>query len=140
MGKRIALTDYIEVDGEDLSYFARSIAFNSADDQVDVSGFNASGTDEFLAGKRVRTATVEFGMSRGASGPHQVLYPLHRDKSEFDFVWRADVNAVVSATNPELRGTVILPTYDEGATRGDYEVASMVFVSQGDAGLEFYET
>lgn len=140
MGKRIALTDYIEVDGVDLSYFARSVAFTSADDQVDVSGFNATGTDESLAGKRARSVTVEFGMGRGSNEPHQVLYPLHKNRSEFDFVWRSDVNNAVGATNPELRGTVILPQYDEGAVRGDYETASLTFVSQGDDGLEFYET
>ncbi len=140
MGKRIALTDYIEVDGVDLSYFARSVAFTSTDDQIDVSGFNATGADETLAGKRARQVTVEFGMGRGSNEPHQVLYPLHKNRSEFDFVWRADVNAGVSSTNPELRGTVILPEYDEGATRGDYETASLTFVSQGDDGLEFYET
>lgn len=140
MSKRIALTDYIEVDGVDLSYFARSIAFTSTDDRIDVSGFNATGTDEYLAGKRVKEVTVEFGMGRGSNEPHSVLYPLHRDRSEFDFVWRANVNAGVGPTNPELRGVVILPEYSEGATRGDYEVASLTFVSQGDNGLEFHET
>ena len=140
MGKRIALTDYIEVDGVDLSYFALSVAFASDDALIDVSGFNATGQNESLAGVRVRTLTVDFGMGRGSNEPHQVMYPLHRDKSEFNVKWRADVNSGVSATNPELSGTVILPSYPEGAVRGAYETSTMVFQSQGDAGLEFSET
>lgn len=140
MGKRIALHDYIEVDGEDLSEFARSVSFTSEDEQVDVSGFNASGQNETLAGNRARSVTVEFFMSRESGEVHDTIYPLHRDREEFEFVWRADQNEVVSSTNPELRGTVIVPTYGEGATRGEAETTSITFVSQGDAGLEFTDS
>ena len=138
--KRIALYDYIEVDGVDLSNFARSVAFASDDDQIDASGFNATGSDETLAGKRVKTITIEFMMSRAENEVHQTLYPLHRDKTLFDLEWRANVNAGASATNPALRGTVNLPSWAEGATRGDLEVTSLTFVSQGDDGLEYYAT
>lgn len=138
--KRIALYDYVEVDGVALSSFARSVAFTSEDEQVDVSGFNATGVDEFLAGKRARSITIEFFMSRASNEVFQVLYELHRDKTVFGIVWRANVNSAASSTNPELRGSVTLPTFDIGATRGDAEVATFTFISQPTSGLEFYET
>lgn len=141
MAKRIALKDYIEVDLVDLSNFARSISFTSEDERVDASGFNPTGASEFLAGTNVREVTVEFMNGRGSNEPHNVIWPLHRDKTEFDFVWRADSSAVISATNPELRGSVIVPSYAEGATRGELETNSITFVaSDASDPLVFYAT
>lgn len=139
--KRIALTDYVAVDGVSFAAgFVRSVAFTSDDAQIDVSGFNATGTDEILAGSRTQSVTVEFFMTRANAEVHQVLYPLHRDKTIFDFEWRANQNAVASATNPALRGSVKLPSWVEGATRGDVETASLTFISDSSNPLEFYET
>lgn len=139
--KRIALYDYVEVDQVSFaSGFVRSVSFTSDDEQVDASGFSASGVDEILAGKRTRSVTVEFFMTRAAAEVHQTLYPLHRDKTIFEFVWRANQNSAVGPTNPELRGNVTLPSWIEGATRGEVETASLTFVSDGTTPLEFYET
>lgn len=141
MGKRIALYDYFEIDGVQFDTGeVRSVAFSSEDEQVDASGFNATGNDETLSGKRAKSVTLEVFMKRDAGSVKDILYPLHRDRATFEFVWRADQNAGVSATNPELRGDVTLPTWAEGATRGEVEVATLTFISQGDAGLEFYDT
>lgn len=139
--KRIALYDYVEIDQISFaSGFVRSIEFTSEDEQVDASGFSATGVDEILAGRRTRSVTVEFFMTRAANEVHQVLYPLHRDKTIFEFVWRANQNSSVSATNPELRGNVTLPSWTEGATRGEVEVASLTFISDPTTPLEFYAT
>ena len=140
MAKRIALKDYIEVDNVDLSNFARAVEFTSEDERVDASGFNSAGTSEFLQGVRTQEITIEFFGSRGSNEVHQVLYPLHRDRLAFDFVWRADSSAVVSATNPELRGQALLPTYGEGATRGEVETASLTFIAADEDGFEFFAT
>lgn len=141
MSKRIALYDYIEVDGVDLSNLARSIEFESTDEEIDVSGFNPTGASEFLQGSRVRAVTVEFYGSRGSGEVHQTVFPIHDQRLTCDFVWRADTNASVSATNEELRGEVRIPTYGEGATRGEAETMSIRFVSaDADSPLTFYST
>jgi hypothetical protein len=141
MPKRIALTDYIALDGVSFSDGqVRSVDFTSEDAQVDASGFNSTGNDETLAGTRARSVTLEVFIKRDAGETFQVLYPLHKNKSTFDFVWRANQNASVSATNPELRGSVILPTWTAGATRGEVEVATLTFISQGSNPLEFHAT
>jgi hypothetical protein len=140
MPRRIALKDYIAIDHQDLSTFGRSVSFTSTDDRIDASGFNATGANTFLAGQRVQEFTVEFMMARGTNEVHPTLYPLHRDRSTFDIVWRADVNSAASATNPELRGHALLPEYSEGATRGELETASFTFVTADDTGFVFYET
>lgn len=141
MTKRIALYDTVTIDGVTFNAGEiKSVDVQSDDAQIDVSGFNASGTDEFLAGSRARSITMDVFMKRGAGETRQVLYPLHRDKSIFNLTWRSDQNSAASATNPEWRGLVTLPSWGEGANRGDVEVRTLVFVSQGIGGLEAYET
>ena len=143
MAKRIALKDRIMVDGVDLSNFARSIDFTSTTERVDASGFNPTGASEFLLGSNVREVTVEFIMGRGSSEPHQILWNLHQTNAEFDFKWLADGSGTptVSSTNPELRGTVQLAEYGEGATRGELETRSVTFIaSDATDPLTFYAT
>ena len=139
MSKRIALKDLILVDGVDLSSFARSVAFSSEHAREDVSGFNATGADEFLAGRTTQTVTVEFFGSYGTGEVHQTIYPLHRDKDVFWFQWRPDQTAEVSAANPELRGNVQALTYGPGATRGDVEAFSVEFTTADEDGLVFHD-
>jgi len=140
MAKRVALFDYIECDNVDLSNFARSVEFSSEHQQVDVSGFSATGADEFLAGNTVQTVTVEFYGSYGSGEVHQTLYNLHANRTIFDFVWRPNQNAAVSATNPELRGSVQLLTYSPGATRGEADTFSATFTAADEDGLAFFAT
>jgi hypothetical protein len=141
MSKRIALKDLIEVDGVDISNYVRAVTFTSTDDRIDASGFNPTGSQEFLSGQRVDEVALDIMMGREANQPHQVLWPLHRDRSDFDFVWRSDSSVAVGPTNPELRGTVALPEYSEGATRGELEVQTLTFVgSDATDPLVFYET
>ncbi len=129
MAKRVALKDQISVDGVEISNFVRAVGFTSTDDRIDASGFNDTGASEFLAGTRVQEVTLDIIMGRGTNEPHSLLWPLHNGRLDFDFLWRADGSAAVSATNPELRGTVALPEYAEGATRGELEVQSLTFVA-----------
>jgi hypothetical protein len=140
MSKRIALYDYVEVDHVDLSNFCSAINSNSEHAREDVSGFSASGSDEFLAGRTTQDVTGEFFGSGGSNEAFQVLQPLHRDKSIFPIRWRKNVNAGVSATNPELRGNVQLLTFPQGATRGEVEKFSCTFTPADATGLVWYET
>jgi hypothetical protein len=140
MAKRVALKDLIEVDNVDLSNFARSVSYASEHEQVDVSGFSSTGADEFLAGKTTQSVTVEFFGSYGSGQVHHTLFNLHKNRTVFDFAWRPDMTAGVSATNPELRGSVQLLSYGPGATRGDAETFSATFSAADANGLWFYST
>jgi hypothetical protein len=140
MSKRVALKDFIEVDGQDLSNFARAVSFSSEHNRVDVSGFNASGADEFLPGNTVQEVTVEFFGSYGSGEVHQTIYPAHRDRAIIPFRWRPDQTAEVGEENPELRGNVTAFTYAPGATRGDVEAYSVTFSAADEDGLTFHTT
>lgn len=139
-GKRVALTDLVEADGVDISKWCSGVTYQSEDDQIDASGFNPDGSDDIIAGKRAKSVTLTIIQSRESNAVRQVLYPLHRDRSTFSFVWRADSNSNVGPTNPELRGDVTLPTWSEGATRGELETATLTLNSSASNPLEFYET
>lgn len=141
MSKRIPLTDFVQIDGVDLSNFCRQVQLESTDDQVDVSGFNPTGASEFLAGNRARQVTCEFFMGRGSNEVHQVIFPIHDGRLTCSFVWRPDYNSAVSATNEELRGDVKVLTYGEGGTRGDAETTSIVFIeASATTPLTFHST
>ena len=140
MSKRVALKDFVEVDHVDLSDFFRAIGYESTHAEEDVSGFNSAGTDEFLPGRTTQTVTGEVFGSYGSNEIHQILYPLHRDKSTFYFRWRPDGSNPVSATNPELRGNGKLYTYAPGATRGDVDAFQVTIRSADATGFVWYET
>jgi hypothetical protein len=140
MAKRVALKDYIEVDGQDLSNFARAVSFSSEHAQVDVSGFNATGSNEFLAGQTTQSVTVEFFGSYDSGEVHQTVYPIHASKDVVTFVWYPDQTQGVSATNPQLTGMVQILTYAPGATRGDVEAFSVTFSAADETGLVFSDT
>jgi hypothetical protein len=140
MSKRIALKDSVEVDSVDLSDFARSVQYASDHNQVDVSGFNTTGTNEYLAGATTQTLTVEFFGSYGTGEVHQTLYPIHKNRTVVAVAWRPDQTAAVSVSNPELRGNVQIFSYGPGATRGDVDTFQVVFQAVDAAGLEFFTT
>lgn len=137
MTKGLALKDYVEIDGSDLSNDCRSV--NPADEhnQVDVSGFNPTGRDEFLLGTRVQSVTCEFFLTDDV---FDTIYPPYRDRTPVTFKWRKDMTAVVSATNPELQGNVLPRTWPPNATRGDVRVISVEFIPSDSTGLEYSAT
>jgi hypothetical protein len=137
MAKRIALKDSVMVDASDLSNFARSVEFSSEHERIDVSGFNAAGSNEYLAGQTEQTVTVEFFNGYGPAEPHTILYPIHKNRTICAFKWRPDQTTPVSATNPELRGNVQLLSYNPSATRGEEEAWSAEFVAADPAGLAY---
>lgn len=137
MAKRIALKDHVSVDAVDLSNLARSVQFSSEHERVDVSGFNATGSNEYLAGQTTQEVTVEFYGSYGTGEVHATLYPIHRDREVVPFEWRPDQTAPVSATNPQLEGNVQVLTYGPGATRGEADTFEVTFSAADEAGLAF---
>jgi hypothetical protein len=139
-GKRIALKDYISVDGHDLSDLFSQIGFSSVHDKVDVSGFNEAGTDEFLAGKTTQSVTGQVFGSMAAGETWDILYYIHQSRAVVPFKWRPDASLPVSSTNASLEGNVQLLTWQAGATRGEVESFPVEFSPADAAGLVYVET
>lgn len=140
MPKRVAFKDSVTVDSTDLSEFARKVEFSSEHARVDVSGFNATGASEFLAGVTTQSVTVEFYGSYGTGEVHQTLYPIHASRDIVVFKWRPDQTTAVAVDNPELTGNVQVLTYKPGGERGNADTYSVEFVAADPAGLAFVTT
>jgi hypothetical protein len=137
MPKRIALKDHVSVDSVDLSNFARSVEFSSEHERIDVSGFNPTGANEYLAGQTEQSVTVEFFGSYGSGEVHQTLYPVHASREVVTFEWRPDQTTAVSATNPQLEGNVQILTYSPKGERGDADTFEVEFTAADADGLVF---
>jgi len=140
MPKRVALKDSFMVDTSDLSNLCRAVSADFSDEQVDVSGFSATGVNEYLPGPRTQTVTVTFYGAYGVGETHAVLYPLYKNRTTTVIKWRADQTAVVSATNPELRGNAKLFSYAPGSTRGDTDTYDVTFTAIDSAGFDWFIT
>jgi len=140
MPKRVALKDSFMVDTSDLSNFARAVNVDMSDEQVDVSGFSATGVNEYLPGPRTQTVTVTFYGAYGTGETHAILYPLYKNRTTTVIKWRADQTTVVGVTNPELRGNAKLFSYGPGSTRGDTDTYDVVFTAIDAAGFDWFTT
>src|SRR5262249_39247632 len=110
---------------------------NLAYDQVDASGFNATGAKTTLIGQGTYEVSIDFFWTPAV---HGVLYSMFQNQTPADFVWRPDVNSGASANNPELRGPVILFTYPPEAQRGSVRTFTATFTAADGEPLVFYET
>ena len=104
-----------------------------------MSGFNAHGANEYLAGATEQAVTVEFYGSYGAGEVHATLYPIHANRTMCAFEWRPDQTAAVSQ-QPQLEGNVQLLTYSPAATRGEAETWKATFTAADAAGLAYVTT
>jgi len=138
MSKRVALKDSVTVDSVDLSDFCHQVRFTSEHAEVDVSGFNPTGANEYLAGATTQSVTCSFFGSYGTGEVHATLYPIHQGREIVPFAWRPDQTTPASATNPELRGQVQLLQYGPGANRGDVDTFDATFITADAAGLAFF--
>ena len=140
MAKSVSLHWYVEIDNVDLSEFARDVQYNSEHGRIDVSGFTATGADEFLAGNTVQDINIEMFNAYGAGETFQTLTSLHKNRTVFDIEIRPNMNNPASATNPVLRGSVQLLTFPQSATRGEVGVSTYTFTAADEDGLWWYYT
>lgn len=128
--KETALTDEIHVDGHDMSDAFRSFGLNDTMEQVDVSGFNSTGADEFIAGKRTQTFTGEVFYTKEVYG---ILWPIHNNRTAVTVAWKPD--GLADPSRESFSGTCQLLEFSPTATRGDVRAFSVTFVASTSAGI-----
>jgi hypothetical protein len=112
MPKYLLTNAKVTVGGTDLSRFAFSLDTPETKEQVDVSGFNPTGTREYLPGQSDQTITIGFLQGFGSSEPHRVLQPLYSSGTSFAISVQADATAAVGPGNPTFGGTASLYEYN----------------------------
>ena len=112
MAKYINTDVKVVVNNYNLSDHSFRVSTPSEKEQVDVSGFSATGTREFLPGVADQTIEVSFLQDFGTNSVHQVLEPLYRLGSAFPMFVQPDSDVGTSASNPIFGGTANLFTYN----------------------------
>ena len=112
MAKFIFTDGKVVVNNRNLSDHAFSIDTPSEKEQIDVSGFSATGTREFLPGLADQTIEVGFLQDFGTNSVHQTLEALYTAGSSFPFFVQPDSDAGTSASNPIYGGTASLYEYN----------------------------
>ncbi len=112
MAKYINTDVKVVVNNRNLSDHAFRVSTPSEKEQVDVSGFSATGTREFLPGVADQTIEVSFLQDFGTNSVHQTLEPLFRSGTTFPLFVQPDSDLGTSAANPIFGGTASLFTYN----------------------------
>lgn len=112
MGKYLLNNGKVLVGAADLSNYAFSLDTPDEKEQVEVSGFNPTGSREFLPGQRDQTITIGFLQGFGSGEPHRILQPLYEGGSAFVILVQPDATAAVGPGNPKFGGTAVLYGYN----------------------------
>jgi len=116
MPKFISTDWKLVVAGVDLSNYCFDIQIGDEKDQVDVSGFSATGRKEFLPGQQDQTITAQLLQNFSSGGVHATLWPLYEGGSSFTVVVQPDSDAGTSTSNPWYGGTANIFAYPPSAT------------------------
>lgn len=111
--KLIPKSDKILIDGTDVSNSFNQMGLEMQDSKEDVSGFSASGNDEFLNGTR---AQAFVGQAFHTEELMAILGPLYLNRTAFSMSWQP--NGLVDATREIWSGTVTLEGLSPSNTRG----------------------
>ena len=120
--KQISRHDKITIDGTDVSNSFNAMGRPSEHSQEDVSGFSATGFDEFLPGSTAQSfvGTAYYTEELGA-----LVEPLHAARTSVPITWQPD--GLNDATREIYSGNCIIMTWSPSNTRG--AVATMDFLA-----------
>lgn len=136
MAKHSLKNCYITVAGVNISDHCSSVTIDQPADEVDVTGFGASGTREYVQGLKDATITLEVFQDFAASSIDQTLYPYYASGGTFAVVVRPDASASVGTTNPQysMDGRLFNYTPLDGAV-GDANTTTIEIRNGGTAGI-----
>lgn len=124
--KKVSRHDKITIDGTDVSNSFRTFGRPSEDETVDVSGFSATGVDEFLAGPRNQRFegeafyTEELGL---------IVEPIYDARTTCVITWQP--NGLVDSTREIYTGTCTITQFSPSNERGS--VSTFPFTAVPDA-------
>jgi hypothetical protein len=115
--KKIARHDKITIEGTDVSNSFRQFGYTSEHTEEDVSGYSASGNDEFLPGRTNQSFTGEAFYTEELGA---LIEPLHRARTVCTITWQPD--GLVDATREVYTGECTINQFGPATTRGSVMV------------------
>lgn len=128
--KKIAKHDKITIDGTDMSNAFRSFGITSEANEVDVSGFSVSGTDESLSGGKAQSFAGDWYLT---TENEDFLFALHNTDAIFEVAWQPD--GLVDSSRTVYHANCQLRSFSPQANRGDPYVSTATFAVADDAGI-----
>ncbi len=135
MAKHVLKDAYISVAGVNISDHVSSVTINQNADEVDVTGFGASGYREYVQGFKEASISIDVFQDFASSSVDQTLYPYYASGGTFAVEVRPTSSAA-SATNPKYTMTGVLNNYtplDGGV--GDANTTTVEISNGGTAGI-----
>lgn len=111
MAKFAATDVYVLINNQNISDWCFDVDIPDSKNQIDVSGFNSTGSQEYVPGSRDQSAVIQVLQDFGTTQIHQLLQPLYLNSTTFPFEVRP-TSAGRSATNPWYGGTAQMYEYD----------------------------
>lgn len=111
MPKFISTDWLVRVNSVTLSDHAFDVQITDEKEQIDVSGFSATGRKEFLPGSQDQTIAISFLQDFAASSVHATIWPLYEGGSSFPILVQPDSDLGTSSTNPTYSGTAVCFSY-----------------------------
>ncbi len=109
---KFAATDVcVIINSQNISDWCFDVDVPDSKNQIDVSGFNSTSSQEFVPGTRDQSAVIQVLQDFGNTMIHQLLNPLYTSGTAFAFEVRP-TSAARSATNPWFGGTAQMYEYD----------------------------
>src|SRR5690348_9825515 len=111
MAKFAATDVYVLLNSQNISDWCFEVDTPDAKNQIDVSGFNPTGSQEYVPGSRDQSITLKVLQDYGSTQIHQLLNPLYVNNTVFAIELRP-TSAARSATNPWYGGSAQMYEYD----------------------------
>jgi len=129
-----AATDWkVVVNGVILSGWAFDVAIDDSKERLEVSGFNPSGTREYVPGLSEQTVTVQLRNDLATGGPFATCVKLYEGGSVFPFWVQRDSDAGTSTQNPIYGGTASMYSFPMEASLNEVEEVSYEFAPSSNS-------
>lgn len=129
MAKMVLLSEFISLDGTDLSDYCNKAELQIEVEAKDVTTFGSAGAKEFIGGLKSGTLALEFKQDYAASQLDATLWPLLGTVVTFEV---RPTSAAVGAGNPSYTGSVLITGHNpiQGGV-GDEATMSLSFPTSG---------
>lgn len=134
MAKQVLLDVRVEVNGNDISNFCRSVAVHTEDEEVDVTGFQSTAR-EVLKGLKDADIELEVFLDYAAASIDAIFWPLSQTTVPFPVKIRPKSTAI-AADNPSYEANCLLFAYDPvTGSVGEAAVSTIPLRNAAQAGL-----
>lgn len=128
MAKQVVLTQFISLNGTDLSSYVKDGTLELEADAQDSTTMGSAGWNEFLAGLKKGTLSFSVTDDVAAAALDSILWPLFATLPTFEVRLNS---AVVGTSNPKFTGILLMNNFAIGGAVGDLAMKDLKFPTSG---------